>query len=106
MPCYDAQSQKEIETIYESGVSPYRLEVAEDTINKLTAMLCATFNELDRLGIAEQVAAEASRNGLINIMGFYNDHSKNDKTRLAKELHKYSKDEQRTLKKLLKKADL
>lgn len=70
--------------------------------NKLKASLCAICNELDRRGIAENVLAEASRNGLIDLMTFWKDHKANDKARLAHTIHQYSKDEQKIIKDLLK----
>jgi acyl-ACP thioesterase len=68
----------------------------------MEAMVCALLNELDRRGIAEQVIAEASRNGLIDIMGFWAVHKKDDISRIADDIHhRYSKDEQEVIRKLL-----
>jgi len=88
MPCYDSR-------------------VTEDTDRKskqnkwLSSALCAILNELERRDICESVLAEASRSGLIGLVDFWAHHKQDDVSRLAKELHKYSKDEQAVLKKLL-----
>ena len=114
MPCYDGR-ENQPRIIYESGIDPQTLEIAKrrladaeakaNNLSKekdlLTAMICALINELERRNIAPQVIAEASRNGLINIMAFYKGHRGDDVARLALELHKYSKDEQAILKSLL-----
>jgi hypothetical protein len=49
--------------------------------------------------------AEASRNGLIGLVDFYQVHKKDDKSRLAAEIHKYSKDEQRVIREILKELE-
>lgn len=103
MPCYDGRDQVEIMTVYESGIDPYKLEKANDRIAYLEGMLCAILNELERTGDDHRVITEASRKGLVDIVSFWNKHKNNDRTRLAKELHKYSKDEQAILRILLTK---
>ena len=114
MPCYDGRENTP-RVIYETGIAPETLEAAKKKLQAieskcekisneneiLTAMICALINELERREIAPQVIAEASRNGLINIMAFYKGHKGDDIARLAFELHKYSKDEQAILKTLL-----
>ena len=102
MPCYDAQRQGHTEYVYETGISPHDLNKAKNRIAWLESALCATFNELDRREIASSVAREASRNGLIDLMGFWSQHRDEDENRLAKALHAFSKDEQAILKQLLK----
>lgn len=69
-------------------------DTMKDTIAKYEGMLCAVFNELDRRNISCEVAVNASRSGLINVMEWYTLHRDDDISRLEKELHKYSKDEQ------------
>jgi len=102
MPCYDGRDSVQIRTVYESGISPEKLESANRNIKQLEAALCAVCNELDRRGIAENVLSEASRNGLIDLMQFYSSHKKEDVARLANDIHKrYSKDELAVIKKLI-----
>lgn len=102
MPCYDGRDNERTEVIYQSGISPDELARARDNAAKMIGVVCAIFNELERRGIGEAVIAEASRNGLIDIMGIWNEHKKDDASRLAKDLHhRYSKDEQAILRALL-----
>ena len=93
MPCYDSRDR----------ISVDELNEVKGENRKITASLCALLNELERRGIVHDVIAEASRNGLIDLVGFYKDHKKDDKSRLAFQLHKFSKDEQAILKELLNK---
>lgn len=102
MPCYDGRDQGSVRTVYESGISPDDLRGVKDKCNWLSSALCAILSELDRRGITPSVVAEASRNGLIGVLQFWEAHSKSDISRLTKELHRYSKDEQEILRKLLK----
>ncbi len=67
----------------------------------LSGALCAVFNELERRGIVADVLSEASRNGLIGVLDFWSSHKRDDVSRLTRELHKYSKDEQEVLRGLL-----
>ena len=108
MPCY--QPSSEYMSGYESGREVHAEHHPDDKkeIHKLTkqndwleAALCAILNELEERGIAAAVAADSSRNGLVDIMGFWSFHRESDESRLASKLHEYSKDEQRILKKLL-----
>lgn len=105
MPCYDGRQDTRVE--YRTGVDPQiyegRIRAAEDRNNKLEAGLCAIITELEKKGIANEVISQASKSGLIDLMGFWEQHSKEDETRLAKELHKFSEHEQDVLKKLLNK---
>ncbi len=101
MPCYDGRDSVRTEIRYESGISPSDLRAAKDRCAQLEAALCAILNELDFRGIASEVAAEASRHGLIDIMSFWCSHKLSDEARIAKQLHKFSKDEQKIIKKLL-----
>lgn len=91
MPCYYPDEDDE------------KLKTLSEKVPYLEAVLCAIFSELDRRNIAEEVIAEASRYGLINIMDLYLEHSKTDKARLAKDIHtRYSKDELLIIKELIK----
>jgi len=106
MPCYDARDD-EPKIVYENGVSPDLLEAEKQKTLKLEAVLCAIFNEVKRRGILEDVVSEASRNGLIDVMSFYEKHRADDIAKIASDLHKrYSKDELAIVKQLLNKEKL
>lgn len=100
MPCYDSRDH-EPRVEYRSGISPEKLQESERRGEYLEACLCAILSELERRGIAAEVAAESSRNGLIDIMGMWTAHTESDEARIAKLLHTYSKDEQAVMRKLL-----
>lgn len=95
MPCYDAEecNEKQIKT--------NRIIQLNDRINKLEAGLCAIITELEKRNIADEILSQASKSGLINLMDFWLHHSKEDETRLSRELHKFSEHEQEVLKRLL-----
>ena len=101
MPCYEPP-EDQVREIYVNGENPEKSRMLLYQVSKFEAILCALFNELDRRGIAEPVIAEASRNGLIEIMTWWENHKKDDKARLTNDVHKYSKDEQRIIKEILK----
>lgn len=93
MPCYDNRDEK---VVYVAS------DKATEREKHLEAMLCAVFNELERVGIAHAVAGSASRSGLIDVIGFYSQHKKDDKTRLITDIHKrYSLDEIELIKQML-----
>jgi len=75
--------------------------VESQTIDRLKSGLCAIITELESKGIANEVIAKASREGLIDLMSFWEIHSKSDESRMAKEIHKYSIHEQNIIKNLL-----
>jgi hypothetical protein len=112
MPCYTPPEPTYIR-VYEQGVDPDKVKDLErqcaNKIQDLTkrkewaeAALCAIINNLEERGIAGQVIAEASRNGLIYLMTFWSDHSLLDEVRIAAFLHRsFSKDEQKIVKRLL-----
>lgn len=100
MPCYDSRDH-EPQITYVNGVDPAKVTSETQRANKAEAMLCALMSELVQLGCAESVMATASRHGLVDLMAFYNKHRADDKSRLAKDLHKYSVDEQRLILELL-----
>lgn len=102
MPCYDGRESER--TVFVDRDNPEHLKhIAELTqSNKwYEASLCALITELERKGIANEIMSQASKSGLINLMDFWKEHSKEDETRLAYELHKFSEQEQVILKKLL-----
>ncbi len=72
----------------------------------LEAAICAIFNELERRGIEESVISEASRCGLIGLVGFWAEHRKSDYARIASRVHSFSKDEQKIMKDILNSKDI
>ena len=101
MPCYDSRDHKpQIE--YQNGVDPSLVRKEKQRADKAEAMLCALMTELNQQNLAEKVMAQASRHGLIDLMAFWEKHQADDRARLAKELHKYSVDEQRVMFELIK----
>ena len=105
MPCYDGRDKETVRTEYLNGVdpSPYENKIIKlhDQVKQLEAGLCALITELEKEGIADRVIAQASKSGLIDLVGFWDNHSKEDETKLSKELHKFSEHEQVILKRLL-----
>ena len=101
MPCYDSREERTTRTVYESGVSPSDLRNVERRAAWAEAAVCALMNEIGRRGILGEVVAEASRNGLIDLMSFWRSHTDDDTARLATEIHKYSKDEQAVIRQIL-----
>jgi len=109
MPCYDGRGEeyresqrKELLRSKEKNKDDYRCMKELKTQNDwLGSAICALTSELERRGIADDVIAKASRSGLINIMGFWSAHKNDDVTRLSREIHKYSKDKQAVMKKIL-----
>jgi hypothetical protein len=107
MPCYSGQDDNtRVQTVYVSaGTVQEQIKIAKltDKNEWLEACLCALIRELDRRGIANDVVAQASRSGLVDLMKFWKSHSEKDETRLAAELHKFSEHEQEILKQILNK---
>ena len=105
MPCYDSRDKEIARTEYINGVDPgpYENKIIElhDQVKQLEAGLCALITELEKEGIADRVITQASKSGLIDLVGFWKTHSKEDETRLSEELHKFSEHEQAILKRLL-----
>ena len=103
MPCYDERDNG-TRIIYQDRDNPGdKRKIAEliDQNRKLEAGLCAIITELEKRKIADEIISQASKSGLINLMDFWFHHSKEDETRLAVELHRFSEHEQTVLKKLL-----
>lgn len=104
MPCYD-QRDDQTKYVYETGISPEKLQSVRNEIAELEASICAICNELDRRGIAQSVLVEASRNGLIDLMSFWEIHTKKDSDRIAADIHqRYSKDEIAIIKQIITNA--
>lgn len=105
MPCYDGRNDKDIRVEYINGVNPAPLEhqiiVKTDRIKWLEAGLCAIISELERKGIANEIISQASKSGLIDLMGFWVEHSKEDEARIAQKLHEFSEHEQVIIRKLI-----
>ena len=94
MPCYDPRSnqarhQSDYKETFEKDA-----KALLDVNRRLEASICAIFSELERRGIAYEVAVEASRNGLIDLTDFWANHQDEDRARIGKQLHRLSKDEQ------------
>ena len=105
MPCYDPREDEHVRVEYvyrDSPESSEKINELTDRNKKLEAGLCAIITELEKRGIANEVISRASKSGLINLMDFWYQHSKEDEVRLAKEIHKFSEHEQAIIKKLLK----
>lgn len=114
MPCYDPQHNhspqvretiREIVTTVDNPLDKAEILKLTDTVNRLEAGLCALISELERKGIANEIISQASKSGLINLMDFWEIHSKEDNTRIARALHQFSEHEQIILKKLLNNND-
>lgn len=82
----------------------------KDRINLLEAILCAIFNELEAMDMAEAVITKAQINGGLEndeIEAFWLEHKKEDKERLANELvdflNGYSHHEQEMIVDIIKK---
>jgi len=110
MPCYTptyedmyASTEKQNQRINkELQESEARSDEYKDYSLKIDAALCAVLNELEQRDIIESVIVSASRHGLIDIVGWWESHKKDDKSRLTSLLHKHSVDEQRVIFDLLK----
>jgi DNA-binding MarR family transcriptional regulator len=110
MPCYDPFNgndsgkrieYKEIIKKVDNPKDKQEIIKLTDTVKRLEAGLCALISELDRKGIANEIISQASKSGLINLMDFWEAHSKEDETRIARALHHFSEHEQIVMKKIL-----
>jgi hypothetical protein len=107
MPCNDGPPPFKMRQII--GELNNEIENAQYQKNKidaekkqLEAVLCALCSELDRRGIAVEVIAAATHNGLIDLLAFWQEHKKDDASRLANDINKrYSKDELAVIKTIL-----
>ena len=104
MPCSDGRDNN-VRIVYQNGVDPthynFKINSLNDKISKLEGGLCAIITELEKKGIANEIISQASKSGLIDLMTFWMHHKNDDISRLANELHKFSKHEQDILRKLL-----
>ena len=110
MPCYDPfhgetsrnkETIREIITKVDNPEDKKEIIKLTDTVKRLEAGLCAIISDLERKGIANEIISQASKSGLINLMDFWENHSKEDETKMARALHHFSEHEQIVLKKLL-----
>lgn len=102
MPCYDGRPNNEI--VYRDNPEDKKQIGLLTDVNKfLEAGLCALITELENRGIADEIISDASKKGVINLMGFWAKHTKEDYVRLSNELQKFSQHEQDVLRKLLNK---
>jgi hypothetical protein len=110
MPCYDPfhgessrnrETVREIITKVDNPKDKQEIIKLTDAVKRLEAGLCALISELDRKGIANEIISQASKSGLINLMDFWEAHSKEDETRIARALHHFSEHEQIVMKKIL-----
>lgn len=105
MPCYQPdQTLTEIRYVNESNPSIHR-DLINDN-NYLEACLCAIITELEKKKIANEIITKASRSGLLDIMGFWLEHSRKDKTRISNKFHSFSEHEQSLIKKLIINGEL
>ena len=94
MPCYDSRNSEPTVT-YRDGADPKKLRDKDAEVNSwkersmaFEGLICAIFSELEVRGIMEDVAAKSSRNGLIDVMGVWSTHKKDDESRIANKMHK------------------
>ena len=94
MPCYDSRGN-EPRIIYRDGADPQKLIDKDREVNQwkersmaFEGLICAIFSELESRGIMEDVAVKSSRNGLIDVMGVWSNHKKDDESRIANKIHK------------------
>ena len=108
MPCHDGRENVRTEYIteYINGVDPepynYKIKNLKEEVSRLEAGLCAIITELEKKGIANEVISQASKNGLINLMEFWEKHSKEDESRLSKKFHSFSEHEQDLIRKMVR----
>jgi hypothetical protein len=106
MPCYADRDRKNVRTEYVNGVDPtpykYEIDNLKDKVKRLEAGLCAIITELEKREIANEVISQASKSGLIDLMEFWEQHSKEDEARLAKKFHQFSEHEQEVIRKMIR----
>lgn len=106
MPCYDGRDNVYQRTEFVNGVdpAPYNLIIINltDQVKTLEAGLCALITELEKRGIANEVISQACKSGLIDLMSFWEEHSKEDEARLAKKFHQFSEHEQEVIIKMVR----
>ena len=81
-----------------------KITILEDRNKYLEAGLCAIINELEKRFISNEVMADASKNGMIDLFTFWHEHTKEDESRISARLNsEFSEHEQSILRKLLNK---
>ena len=78
-----------------------QLAVLKRENNYLEAALCAILTELENRKLLQSIGDAASKNGMIDIYRFWDEHQSKDEERLKTELDKFSEHEKKILKKLL-----
>ena len=77
------------------------LTIALSRVGYLEACLCALLTELTQYEFGGRIISDASKNGQIDISGFWKEHSKEDAARLLDSLKKYSSHELENIYKIL-----
>lgn len=110
MPCQDNYQRSDNEDSYlrsQLREKNQRIEQLEYAFRKAEACLCAISNELVVRGIAEDVFADAEKNGQAPVMDWWMQHKEADTERLSKQISEFitgfSNHEQHIIKRLLKK---
>jgi tellurite resistance-related uncharacterized protein len=126
MPCHSTHPDYSCYDRYERGQEPIEIDWQKQTIpdnyqekypikmeeikqlavlkrenNYLEAALCAILTELENKKLLQSIADAASKNGMIDIYRFWDEHKSKDEERLKAELDKFSEHEKEIIKKLL-----
>jgi tellurite resistance-related uncharacterized protein len=126
MPCHSTHPDYSCYDRYERGQEPIEIDWKKETIpdnyqekypikmeeikqlavlkrenNYLEAALCAILTELENKKLLQSIADAASKNGMIDIYRFWDEHKSKDEERLKAELDKFSEHEKEIIKKLL-----
>lgn len=99
MPCYEPRD-REVDTEAEDRERAEKFKYKQES-ELLRGGLCAIITELEKKGISNEIISKASKRGLIDLMSFWESHSKEDESRIANKLHKFSEHEQDIIRKLL-----
>lgn len=101
MPCYDPRDRGGHTREVVNGDDPMINRALREQNDKLTAIICALTNELDRRQILDSVVLAASEAGKINISQHIRDHLGEDKFRMMNMLGRLSDDELAMVKDIL-----
>ena len=99
MPCYEPREPTP--KGQENARLTERLAESERDKEWLEAAMCALLSEIDKRGLCEEIVVDASRGGLIDLVGFWATHRQDDRARITKLLHQYSEHEQKIMLDLL-----
>lgn len=99
MPCYEAEVETKI--VYVNGVDPQKINELTNKNIWYEAALCAIITELEKRGITFDVITKASKNGEIDLMKFWKEHSDEDKAKILNTISQLSGHEQEMLKKII-----